>query len=185
MLTPNEFSRQRRILKRVLVTSILLLIILPIMSEMIGNPLPAAVELPLVTSQGAFIALVVTCSFALGAHRPLLRRDYCRMVCWSGIGASMTLCLSMPGVAINIRPFVRAGGIVILWPSIGGLIASAFLPKRDSCICQLSCNTCGYDLRGNVSKKCPECGTDIPDGQWALLSGVGKKVSELNDMKPS
>jgi hypothetical protein len=32
------------------------------------------------------------------------------------------------------------------------------------------CRKCGYDLTGNVSGICPECGTPIPDGQKRLLA---------------
>jgi len=34
----------------------------------------------------------------------------------------------------------------------------------------IACARCGYDLTGNVSGTCPECGTRIPDETWRRIS---------------
>jgi len=45
------------------------------------------------------------------------------------------------------------GGLVLIWPYV------LRLARRRSNRCQ----KCGYDLRGNVSGVCPECGTTVPN----------------------
>jgi hypothetical protein len=42
-----------------------------------------------------------------------------------------------------------------------GVVLIAFLPRKREVDPNL-CVTCGYDLRGNVSGACPECGTLRP-----------------------
>ena len=41
------------------------------------------------------------------------------------------------------------------------VIAQYLRTRRKSCIGSAHCTNCGYDLRGNVSGRCPECGTPV------------------------
>lgn len=62
-----------------------------------------------------------------------------------------------------------------LWLPIASLAALAFVSwysrikpfirRPNSC-----CKNCGYDLRGNVSGLCPECGRTIPDKQRQVFA---------------
>ncbi len=54
-----------------------------------------------------------------------------------------------PGFAINTLFYTA-----ILWPLICGPFALRRHPRRKRGLCV----TCGYDLRGNLSHGCPECG---------------------------
>ncbi len=63
------------------------------------------------------------------------------------------------------RPEVRVGQTwgkvyVPLWvPLVPAVIATALLWRRDGRVAPGHCQRCGYDLTGNVSGRCPECGT--------------------------
>jgi len=46
---------------------------------------------------------------------------------------------------------------------VGAVVASRWKVARAGC-----CAECGYDLRGNVSGRCPECGTDVADEPCVL-----------------
>jgi hypothetical protein len=48
---------------------------------------------------------------------------------------------------------------------------SAFLFWRDRCFPEGHCQMCGYDLTGNVSGRCPECGTAVGDEKATDTSG--------------
>jgi hypothetical protein len=38
----------------------------------------------------------------------------------------------------------------------------------------LNCTRCGYDLRGQTTPRCPECGRDLDERQRALLAGAAE-----------
>lgn len=54
--------------------------------------------------------------------------------------------------------------IVFLGPVIGVLIAALLMKRidRDHAYPPGTCRSCGYNLTGNVSGRCPECGQEIP-----------------------
>ena len=63
-------------------------------------------------------------------------------------------------------PYVGGAGsrlvAVPLWMIFAALLGpTAFLWHRDRRIPPGHCDTCGYDLTGNVSGRCPECGTPV------------------------
>ena len=49
--------------------------------------------------------------------------------------------------------------IVMLWAPILGVLFT--FPPKGPCYPEGHCQTCGYDLTGNVSGRCSECGTDV------------------------
>ena len=49
-----------------------------------------------------------------------------------------------------------------------GLIPTLFLWWRDRPLPPDYCQRCGYNLTGNISGRCPECGTQIAESQRAL-----------------
>lgn len=67
----------------------------------------------------------------------------------------------------QLKPF---GVMVPLWlPFIVVAVPTTILWRRDRRIPPTHCQNCGYDLTGNVSGRCPECGkpTPIPCGSSA------------------
>lgn len=54
--------------------------------------------------------------------------------------------------------------MVFVGPVIGVLVAALLIRKidRDQAYPPGTCRSCGYDLTGNVSGRCPECGQEIP-----------------------
>ena len=70
-------------------------------------------------------------------------------------------------IVFMLRPnFYRAATVaylyIPLWPIYVPIIAvAAFMWWRDRRIPKGHCQTCGYNLTGNVSGICPECGTKL------------------------
>jgi len=65
--------------------------------------------------------------------------------------------------AYHIRGFGWLLHISLWLPLVAIAIPTAFLFYRDRrCIPPGHCRKCGYDLTGNVSGICPECGTVVP-----------------------
>lgn len=67
-----------------------------------------------------------------------------------------------------------SGGLVVrlpfLLPFLGAAGVTAYLFWRDRPIPSHCCQQCGYDLTGNVSGVCPECGMDRQP-LWSLKAG--------------
>ena len=95
---------------------------------------------------------------------------------WIGlIGYAALIGLGMTGVLVLIRPWIPLppgafGGIVGCVTGGTGVIAMTwywrhryrrFLRKRLNALGIPICIKCGYDLTGNVSGVCPECGAGI------------------------
>lgn len=57
-------------------------------------------------------------------------------------------------------------GCIPLWlpalVSIVGLVVLRILRRQDPCRGEIACTDCGYDLTGNKSGVCPECGSPVP-----------------------
>ncbi len=77
------------------------------------------------------------------------------------IAANIILAFPPPGPYIVVRPS--------LWITVLGSAALAAVALTRARVRGLNrCGHCGYDLTGNVSGRCPECGTDVPgcDHAW-------------------
>lgn len=88
----------------------------------------------------------------------------------------------LPGIAIGGCP----GNVVVpLWlATAAALLAWLILSWPDLRARWLAwrlgpdhCLRCGYDLTGNVSGRCPECGKTIKPGQAAPGNGAGEPVA--------
>lgn len=96
---------------------------------------------------------------ALGIAGRLLGDGFCNAVSWLLIGPLYTAVLFCPGeAALGWWPYtcpVFYGSVGLLVGCVWGLCASRRRepPNR--------CRNCAYDLTGNVSGVCPECGTEI------------------------
>jgi hypothetical protein len=59
-----------------------------------------------------------------------------------------------------------------LWPPLVVLLVpTLWLWHRDRRIPPGHCRKCGYNLTGNVSGRCPECGTPMSTGDWRASGG--------------
>ena len=61
-------------------------------------------------------------------------------------------------------PSVTMGGLPNWIPSVVLALPTAYLfyfYRRDRCYPRGHCHKCGYDLQGNVSGVCPECGKEV------------------------
>ncbi|QDV90455.1 hypothetical protein RAS2_15340 [Phycisphaerae bacterium RAS2] len=80
-------------------------------------------------------------------------------------------CVNQPNVSIITRfPLALIYGMLI--------VLTARVSWRGWQVMRQSswqCEICHYDLRGNASKICPECGTVVPEKQLARLRLVGAK----------
>lgn len=70
-----------------------------------------------------------------------------------------------PGACVG---FVLLPGYCV-GAALGGAALSRFV--RRTRYCPGRCDRCGYDLTGNVSGVCPECGKPVDDGVRASGSG--------------
>ena len=85
----------------------------------------------------------------------------------------LTVALSLPAVAAmayNV-PSVGLGGLAIIGVILG--VQCCFFLLLDQSVvferCELHCYGCGYDLRGQVAQRCPECGAAMDDTQRQIL----------------
>jgi hypothetical protein len=80
----------------------------------------------------------------------------------------LAMCLAMMAVpACNppvcpVWPIWFADWYQIFFAGYTAAVVYAFCRDRNERPAEGCCRSCGYDLRGNVSGICPECGTPIP-----------------------
>ncbi len=72
--------------------------------------------------------------------------------------------------------FMRAGvpGVVMLLLALAIWMPLFLALDRPAVVerCGLRCQTCGYDLRGQVAPRCPECGRELDEHERTLLAGA-------------
>ena len=78
-------------------------------------------------------------------------------------GAAITFTPPIAAAAALIALPVRANEflVIAIVSAIACLLANVLLPDRGSAFRPSQCGQCGYELRGNQSGVCPECGGDI------------------------
>ncbi len=84
----------------------------------------------------------------------------CCVILFSGQGAAPRLDLS-DLVAILILS-LAGGGATHLIGLVVGLVADLFMDRVRRFREPHECGTCAYDLTGNTSGTCPECGSSVP-----------------------
>ena len=153
----------RKTLCRCWVLGCALLIVFVLVVEL-GNGGPVAIALSAAPFY-ALLAYTVATAIAAFTRRPLGRVDLIRITCWTvfagGLGvrdmaasyypyfwpqcsaSAETVGNSVAGLSLLIIIVVS-----VLWPA----------PKRYPAHC---CPQCGYNLTGNVSGVCPECGEAV------------------------
>lgn len=87
--------------------------------------------------------------------------------------AALAVAIYYWGLVVLRSPWLpeKVYFVYLLASLFGPLTFAALYPlcrkaPRSLCACKL----CGYDMRGNVSGICPECGAAIPDEQRRFLS---------------
>ena len=85
-------------------------------------------------------ALALTVGFEIDGHKGLIE-------CAAGVA----IALVVTGAA--------SAGFAWMW----NRAAARVLPRYRQFVDAVHCGHCGYNLTGNTSGRCPECGTEIPD----------------------
>jgi hypothetical protein len=101
----------------------------------------------------------------------------CVLVACVGWAAEPRRDFSLAGL---IAPLPVAIGIAAL-VSAGAILA----PLRSSPSAALRCDTCGYDLTGNVSGVCPECGHPTPRGKVERWRGIAERIEHVGEPEES
>lgn len=108
----------------------------------------------------------------IGWHLPLQGRRLIGFVC-SGVGIDifMDINVALAGLfGVSSVPLGAWGGVVVLLMLEAGALGAFLYPlyrigRRRSLRARFFakdvCRSCGYDLTGNVTGVCPECGTAI------------------------
>lgn len=113
--------------------------------------------------------LVAYCHYHIASEDEYLRRRF--RIYLSGITALGCAILSSHDGDIRVRSFDLSNGLII--GVVGGVvshiigllarpIADLLLDRVRRFVDPQECRTCGYDLTGNTSGICPECGTSVP-----------------------
>ena len=76
-------------------------------------------------------------------------------------------------------PFILIGGFVVVGIAIMILTES----RKDRLKLMVGCcRRCGYNLTGNLSGRCPECGKEIPGRQHE--KGAGMTITDVQGQVP-
>jgi len=79
-----------------------------------------------------------------------------------GPGSNFTTRFWHVPYRIAVLPLWMPVGLLVLWPVIAFLRGPL---RRARLVLKGLCRNCGYDLEGNVTGVCPECGSDSPKTQ--------------------
>jgi amino acid transporter len=96
--------------------------------------------------------------YTLRRHRPLRNTKWMWMATYYGAAAAIVLPAFLIASGVPLMSCI-VGLVILAGPLVGLLIITSEFPA--SRFPKGKCGSCGYDLTGNVSGKCPECGTII------------------------
>lgn len=65
--------------------------------------------------------------------------------------------------------------------AFGALVGVCALVPHVREVSQGRCEACGYDLTGNASGTCPECGTATPRGRVERWSGIAERIEHVDE----
>jgi hypothetical protein len=98
-------------------------------------------------------------------RRPRLRR----VLKWAVLALNFVALVAVATLTVRLRaefrgqittPFIA--GMILMWTSVvAALIATVVFWYRNQRIPPGHCQTCGYNLTGNTSGRCPECGQPV------------------------
>lgn len=99
-------------------------------------------------SLGGMIAALISTGLASGHRRPLAAVDVIRIACWTIVGFSLgSGCGYNPVAAYMTMTGLAIIAVTVFFPCPA--------PPLDPALC---CSGCGYNLTGNTTGVCPECG---------------------------
>lgn len=95
---------------------------------------------------------------------------------WNSLKLTVLIALIVPGLTAALDAMVPNLRLTfpshVTWvtvlalavsPWFAAFAATHLVQKRLSQRCLSGCNVCGYDLTGNVSGRCPECGASVAE----------------------
>lgn len=111
-------------------------------------------------AMGAILVMVITLYAACFSSKPLSRIDIWRVLAWTLFGAGLCHLMCFGGYYDHFYPQYGPAARCIACALAGfagcGILLTLFLQPRE--FRPGLCRACGYDLTGNVSGVCPECG---------------------------
>lgn len=84
--------------------------------------------------------------------------------------------LPQDGAIMDVISLTYAGTLLFI-----GLFL-AFMPRHHALF---PCQNCRYELLGNVTGRCPECGTDMPRSQQIALEDHMQHAAQQQQPRPS
>jgi hypothetical protein len=115
--------------------------------------------------------LMLHCSYWVSPQNARVKRRF-RLYLALITGGACCILFSYSGV--DVRTMRLPDGIVFgvcaavaayVLAMVTDFVASAVFGRVRAFLAEGLCSVCGYDLRGNVSGTCPECGTVIPNAR--------------------
>ena len=97
----------------------------------------------------------------------------CVLVAGVGWAAEPGRDWSFEGLARPVPVALAVAAVV----SLGAIAA----PVRRACSSTPRCSACGYNLTGNVSGACPECGLPTPHGRIERWRGVAERIEHVEE----
>ncbi len=132
------------------------------------------------TAFWSFAAAVVAVNailFATGCYLALELVDLPGLI----VTAPLFISFSPPSrfVAVTVPPTVLAV-TALAWGYVGGRVVGAAIARRTG-LMKGCCSACGYNLTGNASGICPECGAKVPPRRVRrVIEAMTEQCKKLN-----